>query len=77
VLVNVPAQRSVVDAEAVRRAVEREEASLRGRGRVLLRASGTEPLVRVMAEAPAEAEARAACESIVEAIAAEGDRPSV
>jgi phosphoglucosamine mutase len=77
VLINVPAERSVVDAEAVRQAVEREEAALRGRGRVLLRASGTEPLVRVMAEAPAEDEARAACASIIEVIAAEGDRSSL
>ena len=34
------------------------EARLDGRGRVLLRASGTEPLVRVMVEAPTEDEAR-------------------
>ena len=33
-------------------AVERESAALEGRGRVLLRPSGTEPLVRVMVEAP-------------------------
>jgi phosphoglucosamine mutase len=36
------------------------EAELGGRGRVLLRASGTEPLVRVMVEAENEAVARAA-----------------
>jgi len=39
-------------------AVEREAAGLEGRGRVLVRASGTEPLVRVMVEAPTEAESR-------------------
>jgi phosphoglucosamine mutase len=32
--------------------VEREARALDGRGRVLVRPSGTEPLVRVMVEAP-------------------------
>ena len=57
-------------AAEVHAAVERESAALEGRGRVLLRPSGTEPLVRVMVEAPTaeEAEARAgawssSCES--------------
>jgi phosphoglucosamine mutase len=47
-------------AETVWAAVERESESLRGRGRVLVRPSGTEPLVRVMVEAPGEGE----CEEI-------------
>jgi phosphoglucosamine mutase len=61
-LVNVHVQdRAALDgAHAVWEAVERESESLRGRGRVLVRPSGTEPLVRVMVEAPAEAE----CEEI-------------
>jgi phosphoglucosamine mutase len=37
-------------------AVDRESAGLEGRGRVLVRPSGTEPVVRVMVEAPAEDE---------------------
>jgi phosphoglucosamine mutase len=48
------------DAKSVWEAVERESESLRGRGRVLVRPSGTEPLVRVVVEAPAEDE----CEEI-------------
>ena len=36
-------------------AIEREQAALEGRGRVLVRASGTEPLIRVMAEGEDEA----------------------
>jgi phosphoglucosamine mutase len=41
-------------------AVKRESEALEGRGRVLVRPSGTEPLVRVMVEAPGEQE----CEEI-------------
>jgi phosphoglucosamine mutase len=61
-LVNVRVRdRSALDgADAVWAAVERASESLRGRGRVLVRPSGTEPLVRVMVEAPAESE----CEEI-------------
>jgi len=65
-LVNVRvADRSAIDgATAVWEAVERESAELEGRGRVLLRPSGTEPLVRVMAEAPTAEEAEAVCERL-------------
>jgi phosphoglucosamine mutase len=61
-LVNVQvADRDALEsAAAVWDAVERESQSLDGRGRVLVRPSGTEPLVRVMVEAP---EARE-CEEI-------------
>jgi phosphoglucosamine mutase len=67
VLVNV----EVADREAVRgatavwEAVEREDGELDGRGRVLLRPSGTEPLVRVMVEAPSAEEAESVCERLV------------
>jgi phosphoglucosamine mutase len=37
-------------------AVDRESQALAGKGRVLVRASGTEPLVRVMVEAPEKAQ---------------------
>ena len=43
-------------AASIWEAVEREGARLQGRGRVLVRPSGTEPLVRVMVEAPEPAE---------------------
>ncbi len=57
VLVNVP----VTDKEAAMKdpevlaAVEKVDTTLKGNGRVLVRASGTEPLVRVMAEAQTDA----------------------
>ena len=40
-----------LEADAVRAAVADAESRLEGRGRLLIRASGTEPLIRVMAEA--------------------------
>ena len=51
VLVNVRAERSRAQADDVLAAVEVEERLLGEAGRVLLRPSGTEPLVRVMVEA--------------------------
>ena len=62
-LVNVRvADRDAIEhATEVWAAVEEESAHLEGRGRVLIRPSGTEPLVRVMVEAPREEE----CEEIV------------
>jgi phosphoglucosamine mutase len=51
-------------------AVREAEAALAGRGRVLVRPSGTEPLVRVMAEAPSSDEAEAVCDVLADAVAA-------
>jgi phosphoglucosamine mutase len=52
--------------EDMRAEVEREQEALAGRGRVLVRASGTEPLLRVMVEAPSAEEAEAVCGRLVE-----------
>jgi phosphoglucosamine mutase len=52
-------------ADAVASAVRAEDEALSGRGRVLVRPSGTEPLVRVMVEAPTDAEAEAVCGRLV------------
>jgi phosphoglucosamine mutase len=51
-------------ADAVWEAVRREEKALDGNGRVLLRPSGTEPLVRVMVEAPTAEQADSICERL-------------
>jgi len=51
-------------AQTVWDAVHETEASMAGSGRVLVRASGTEPVVRVMAEAPTEQAARDAVDRI-------------
>jgi phosphoglucosamine mutase len=63
--VEVSDREAIAAATAVWEAVEGEGEALEGRGRVLLRPSGTEPLVRVMVEAPTAAEADAACERLV------------
>jgi phosphoglucosamine mutase len=49
-MINVPCPATVLSAPAVLAGVKHIETRLQGRGRVLLRASGTEPLVRVMIE---------------------------
>lgn len=60
-LVNIRAPDRAALSEAmasdpVKCAIERESSGLDGRGRVLVRASGTEPLIRVMVEAPSHDE---------------------
>jgi phosphoglucosamine mutase len=65
-LVNVRAQdraalSSAMEHPSVQAAIAQEDSGLHGRGRVLVRASGTEPLIRVMVEAPSEQETDAVC----------------
>jgi phosphoglucosamine mutase len=69
-LVNVRvAQRgTLAGAAPVQEAVARESEALEGQGRVLVRESGTEPLVRVMVEAPDSEQADAVCRRIVESV---------
>jgi phosphoglucosamine mutase len=66
--VRVRDKQALSEDEAIRSAVQRESAALEGRGRVLLRPSGTEPLVRVMVEAPTAAETDAVCGRLVEVV---------
>jgi phosphoglucosamine mutase len=58
ILVNVPMRRGFDfrEHQAVASLVAETEATLKGRGRVLLRPSGTEPVLRVMVEGEAEDE---------------------
>jgi phosphoglucosamine mutase len=63
------ADRGAVDGAAeLWDAVEAENSALEGRGRVLVRPSGTEPLVRVMVEAPEQDECEAICRRLVEVV---------
>ncbi len=66
--VEVSDQDALEAAVGVWSAVEKEAAALEGRGRVLLRASGTEPLVRVMVEAPEQSECDEVCDRLVEVV---------
>jgi phosphoglucosamine mutase len=72
-LVNVPVRDrgALAGADVVARAVQVEDEALSGRGRVLVRPSGTEPLVRVMVEAPTDAEAEGACARLVALVESE------
>jgi phosphoglucosamine mutase len=62
------AERRADVAEAIATEIGAIEAELGDHGRVLVRASGTEPMVRVMVEAPDEATAEAAVDRLVAAV---------
>jgi phosphoglucosamine mutase len=64
VSVRVRDREALEKAPAVAEAVQSATEQLAGRGRVLVRSSGTEPLVRVMVEAPSDGEARELCERL-------------
>ncbi|MEG7362931.1 phosphoglucosamine mutase [Pseudomonas citronellolis] len=71
VLINVRYQGKDVDPiehPAVKEACARVTESMAGRGRVLLRKSGTEPLVRVMVEGDEEARVRAYAEQLAKVV---------
>ncbi|MGI8572907.1 MAG: phosphoglucosamine mutase [Solirubrobacteraceae bacterium] len=81
-LVNVRASSREAQAGAmgdggVRAAIEREDGVLSGRGRVLVRSSGTEPLIRVMVEAPTIEETNEVCARLVRAVEEALARPPV
>jgi phosphoglucosamine mutase len=65
-----PSLTAAIDNDAVKLAIEQAELALSGRGRVLVRASGTEPLVRVMVEAPSEEETAEVCERLTSVVRA-------
>lgn len=66
--VEVTDREAVESADAVWAAVSAEEAALGGHGRVLIRPSGTEPLVRVMVEAPDSQQADQICERLAQVV---------
>jgi phosphoglucosamine mutase len=69
--VRVPDRDAAMASPGLAAAVAREEAGLAGRGRVLVRPSGTEQLVRVMVEAPGTDEADAVCARLVAVVEAQ------
>jgi phosphoglucosamine mutase len=64
--VRVTDKHHVTDNQQVKEIIDQVEAEMNGDGRILVRPSGTEPLVRVMAEAPSEEQ----CEQYVNRIVA-------
>lgn len=61
----------VTENEKVKAVIEEVEKEMDGNGRILVRPSGTEPLVRVMAEAPTEELCREYVDRIVSVVKAE------
>ena len=74
VLINVEVadKATAAQAPAVRTAVAEAEAELGNTGRILLRPSGTEQLVRVMVEASDEDTARLVADRVAKSVSAEG-----
>ena len=68
--VRYSAGQTPLERPAVKAAIASGEAKLLGHGRLLIRKSGTEPLIRVMAEAEDEALMRAVVDDIVGAVEA-------
>ncbi len=66
--VAVPDPASIADCKPVERAVVARERRLAGRGRVLIRPSGTEPVVRVMVESEDSAEVASIAQDLAEAV---------
>jgi phosphoglucosamine mutase len=71
VLVNVEVahKERLEQAGEIWQAVREQETRLNGSGRVLVRASGTEPIVRVMVEAETEETAREHAEAVAKRVA--------
>ncbi|MCK1995069.1 phosphoglucosamine mutase [Peribacillus muralis] len=69
--VRVTDKHAVTDNEKVQAVIKEVESEMNGNGRILVRPSGTEPLVRVMAEAPTEEECTNYVDRIVSVVRAE------
>ncbi|MEY8699842.1 phosphoglucosamine mutase [Streptococcus ferus] len=74
-LVNIRVENSMKDkameVAAIAEIISKMEAEMAGNGRILVRPSGTEPLLRVMAEAPSHAEVDYYVETIADVVRAE------
>jgi phosphoglucosamine mutase len=74
VLVNVRAGRRILETSPVRGAIADGEAELAGSGRLFVRPSGTEPLIRVMAEGDDRQQVERVAAGVAAAIEKEKER---
>lgn len=70
--VKVKDKAAALSDEAVQAAVQRVADALGGTGRILVRESGTEPLIRVMVEAESDEDCRKYVDEVVSAIKEQG-----
>jgi phosphoglucosamine mutase len=66
--VRVKDKNEALNNEKIKESIAEAEKEMNGNGRILVRPSGTEPLIRVMAEAPTEEECKKYVERIVEVV---------
>jgi phosphoglucosamine mutase len=69
--IRVTDKHHVTDNEKVKEIIQKVESEMGGNGRILVRPSGTEPLVRVMAEAPTEEQCNDYVNRIADVVRAE------
>ena len=74
VRVNGAAPQALLESTSVKSAIAAAEAKLGASGRILVRKSGTEPVIRVMGEGDSETVVSSAVASIIGAIEAEAAR---
>ncbi|MBJ1788013.1 phosphoglucosamine mutase [Enterococcus faecalis] len=69
--IRVTDKNGAMEVPAIKTVVEQAEAEMNGEGRILVRPSGTEPLLRVMAEAPTQEKVDYYVDKIAEVVRAE------
>lgn len=70
--IRVTGKQEVMNDEDVKKAIEEVDNILNGNGRILVRESGTEPVIRVMVEAETEQKAEDCVDRIIEVISQKG-----
>jgi len=69
--IRVSDKHGAMEVPAIKAVIEEAEAEMNGEGRILVRASGTEPLLRVMAEAPTDEKVNYYVDKIADVVRAE------